>query len=147
LVAALNGVGGYRWHPGPGGKRIESRAVLPLENLSRDPEQEYFSDGMTDALITNLSKIGALRVTSRTSSMRYKNVSKSLPEIGRELNVDGVVEGSIMRLGSRVRIAVQLIRAPTEQHLWAETYERDLGDVLKLQGEVAQAVPGIDEAA
>src|SRR4029077_16444991 len=88
----------------------------------------------------NLSKIGALRVTSRTSSMRYKKMSKSLPEIGRELSVDGVIEGSIMRSGSRVRITVQLIRVPTDQHLWAETYERDLGDVLKLQSEVAQAV-------
>jgi TolB-like protein/DNA-binding winged helix-turn-helix (wHTH) protein len=120
--------------------QIRSLAVLPLTNLSGDPEQEYFSDGMTDALIADLSKIGALRVTSRTSSMRYKRVSKALPEIGRELNVNGVVEGSIMRSGNRVRIAVQLIRVSTDQDLWAETYERDLGDVLKLQGDVAQAV-------
>jgi TolB-like protein/DNA-binding winged helix-turn-helix (wHTH) protein len=120
--------------------QIRSLAVLPLTNLSGDPEQEYFSDGMTDALIADLSKIGALRVTSRTSSMRYKRVSKALPEIGRELNVDGVVEGSIMRSGNRVRITVQLIRVSTDQDLWAETYERDLGDVLKLQGDVAQAV-------
>ena len=140
LVVALNGVGGYRWRPGLGGKRIESLAVLPLENLSRDPDQEYFSDGMTDALIADLSNIGALRVTSRTSSMRYKKVSKSLPEIGRELNVDGVVEGSIMRSGNRVRITVRLIQVPTDQHIWVETYERDLGDVLKLQSEVAEAV-------
>jgi len=140
LVVALSGVGGNRWRLGLGGKRIESLAVLPMENLSGDPEQEYFSDGMTDALIADLSKIGALRVTSRTSSMRYKKVGRALPEIGRELNVDGVVEGSIMRSGNRVRITVQLIRVSTDQHLWAETYERDLGDVLKLQGDVAQAV-------
>src|SRR4029077_15927112 len=140
LVVALNGVGGYRWRPGLGGKRIESLAVLPLENLSRDPDQEYFSDAMTDALIADLSKIGALRVSSRTSSMRYKKVTKSLPEIGRELNVDGVVEGSIMRSGNMVRITVELIQVSTDRHLWAETYERDLGDVLKLQGDVAEAV-------
>ena len=119
---------------------IASLAVLPLENLSKDPEQEYFSDGMTDALITQLSKTGALRVTSRTSAMRYKGTKKSLPEIARELNVDGVIEGSVMRSGNRVRIAAQLVRARTDQHVWAETYERDLGDVFRLQSEVAQAV-------
>lgn len=140
LIVELKGVGGYRWRLGLGTKGIESLAVLPLENLSRDPEQEYFSDGMTDLLIADLSKIGTLRVTSRTSSMRYKKVNKSLSEIGRELNVDGVVEGSIMRSGNKVRITVQLIQVPTDRHLWAETYERDLGDVLKLQGDVAQAV-------
>lgn len=140
LVAGLKGVGGHRWRLGLGTEPIESLAVLPLENLSRDPEQEYFSDGMTDLLIADLSKIGTLRVTSRTSSMRYKNVNKSLPEIGRELNVDGVVEGSIMRSGNRVRITVELIQVSTDRHLWAETYERDLGDVLKLQGDVAEAV-------
>jgi TolB-like protein/DNA-binding winged helix-turn-helix (wHTH) protein/Flp pilus assembly protein TadD len=140
LLVALNGGGGYWTRLGFGGKRIESLAVLPLENLSRDPEQEYFSDGMTDALIADLSKIGALRVTSRTSSIRYKKSSKSLPEIARELNVDGVVEGSVMRSGNRVRITARLIYAPTEQNLWAETYERDLGDVLKLQGDVAETV-------
>jgi TolB-like protein/Tfp pilus assembly protein PilF len=140
LLAALNGGGGHWTRLGFGGKRIQSLAVLPLENLSHDPEQEYFSDGMTDALIADLSKIGALRVTSRTSSIRYKKTSKSLPEIARELNVDGVVEGSVMRSGNRVRITARLIHAPTEQTLWSETYERDLGDVLKLQGDVAEAV-------
>jgi TolB-like protein/DNA-binding winged helix-turn-helix (wHTH) protein/Tfp pilus assembly protein PilF len=140
LVVLLNGVGGNRWRLGLGGKQIESLAVLPLENLSGDPQQEYFSDGMTDALIADLSKIGTLQVASRTSSMRYKKASKTLLEIGRELNVDGVVEGSIMRSGNRVRITVQLIRVSTDQHLWGETYERDLSDVLKLQGDVAQAV-------
>ena len=119
-------------------KQINSIAVLPLENLSRDPEQEYFADGMTEALTTDLSKIGALRVVSRTSAMHYKGTNKTLPEIARELNVDGVVEGSVTPSGDRVRITAQLIQARTDHHLWAETYERDLGDVLRLQSEVAQ---------
>jgi serine/threonine protein kinase/Tfp pilus assembly protein PilF len=120
--------------------RISSIAVLPLENLSRDSEQEYFADGMTDALITDLSKIGLLRIISRTSVMHYKRTNKTVPEIAKELNVDGIVEGSVTRSGNRVRITAQLIQASTDQHVWAETYERDLGDVLKLQGEVAQAI-------
>jgi TolB-like protein len=123
-----------------GAKAIESLAVLPLDNLSRDPEQEYFSDGMTDALITQISKTGALHLTSRTSVMSYKGTHKSLPEIAKELNVDAVIEGSVMRAGDRVRIAVQLIDTRTDRHLWAETYDRDLGDVLRLQSEVAEAV-------
>src|SRR6185295_18584977 len=120
--------------------RINSIAVLPLENLSHDPEQEYFADGMTDAMITDLAKIGSLRVISRTSAMQYKGAQKTLPEIAKELNVDAVVEGSVMRSGGRIRITAQLIQARTDQHLWAETYERDLGDVLRLQSEVAQAI-------
>jgi TolB-like protein/DNA-binding winged helix-turn-helix (wHTH) protein/tetratricopeptide (TPR) repeat protein len=120
--------------------RVKSLVVLPLENLSRDPGQEYFSDGMTDALIANLSKIASLRVISRTSAMHYKGTNKTLPEIGRELNVDGVVEGSVLRSGNRVRITAQLIHARTEQHLWGDTYERDLTDVLTLQSEVAQTI-------
>jgi TolB-like protein/DNA-binding winged helix-turn-helix (wHTH) protein/Tfp pilus assembly protein PilF len=120
--------------------KIESIAVLPLENLSHDPEQEYFADGMTEALITDLGKISALRVISRTSVMHYKGTAKTLPEIARELNVDAVVEGAVMRSGDRVRITAQLIQAATDKHLWAETYERDLRDVLALQGEVAQAI-------
>jgi TolB-like protein/DNA-binding winged helix-turn-helix (wHTH) protein/Tfp pilus assembly protein PilF len=119
---------------------IHSIAVLPLDNLSGDPSQEYFVDGMTDELITDLAKIGALRVISRTSVMRYKGTKKSLPEIARELNVDAIVEGSVVRLAKRVRITAQLLHAPTDQHLWAETYERDLGDVLRLQSDVAQAI-------
>jgi len=119
---------------------MRSIAVLPLDNLSGDPSQEYFVDGMTDELITDLAKVGALRVTSRTSVMRYKGTKKSLPEIARELNVEGIVEGSVTRSGNRVRITAQLLHAPEDQHLWAETYERDLGDVLKLQGDVAQAI-------
>jgi len=119
---------------------IRSIAVLPLDNLSGDPSQDYFVDGMTDELITDLAKISALRVTSRTSVMRYRGTKKSLPEIARELDVDGIVEGSVMRSGNRVRITAQLLHAPRDQHLWAETYERDLGDVLRLQSEVAQAI-------
>jgi eukaryotic-like serine/threonine-protein kinase len=119
---------------------IRSIAVLPLENLSRDPDQEYFADGMTDALTTDLSKIGALRVVSRTSAMHYKHTDKTLPQIARELNVDGVVEGSVMRSGNRVRIATELIHANTDEHVWSETYDRDLDDVLRLQSEVAQTI-------
>ena len=119
---------------------IRSIAVLPLANFSGDPSQDYFVDGMTDELITDLAQVGALRVTSRTSVMRYKGTKKSLPEIARELNVDGIVEGSVTRSGQRVRITAQLLQGSTDKHLWAETYDRDLGDVLKLQGELADAI-------
>jgi TolB-like protein/DNA-binding winged helix-turn-helix (wHTH) protein/Tfp pilus assembly protein PilF len=119
---------------------IHSIAVLPLENLSGDPSEEFFADGMTDQLITDLAKVGSLRVISRTSVMQYKGTKKVLPEIARELNVDAIVEGSVVRSGQRVRVTAQLVQAPTDQHLWAETYDRDLGDVLKLQGEVADAI-------
>jgi TolB-like protein/DNA-binding winged helix-turn-helix (wHTH) protein/Tfp pilus assembly protein PilF len=120
--------------------RLNSIAVLPLDNLSGDPSEEFFADGMTDQLITDLAKVGSLRVISRTSVMRYKGTKKSLPEIARELNVDAIVEGSVIRSGRRVRVTAQLLAAPTDQHLWAETYDRDLGDILKLQGEVADAI-------
>jgi eukaryotic-like serine/threonine-protein kinase len=119
---------------------IKSLVVLPLQNLSGDPEQEYFADGMTEELTSDLSKISAINVISRTSAMRYKGAKMSLPEIARELNVDGVIEGSVEREGDRVRITAQLIHAPTDTHLWAESYERDLRDVLSLQGEVARDV-------
>ena len=98
---------------------IESLAVLPLENLSGDPQQEYFADGMTEALITELGQISALRVISRTSAMHYKGTRKTLPEIARELKVDGVVEGTVSRSGKRVRVTAQLIEAATDRHLWA----------------------------
>lgn len=140
LATTLTWVGKRRGPGGTGGRPIESLAVLPLDNLSHDPDQEYFSDGMTDALITQLSKVGALRITSRTSAMSYKGTHKSLPEIAKELNVDAVIEGSVMRADNRVRIAVQLIQTRTDRHLWAEIYDRDLGDVLRLQSEVAEAV-------
>ena len=120
--------------------QIHSLAVLPLVNLSGDAEQEYFADGMTEDLITDLSKIGSLKVISRTSAMQYKNARKPLPQIGRELGVEGVVEGSVQRVGDRVRISAQLIYAPSDTHLWAESYDRDLHDVLRLQGEVAQVI-------
>jgi TolB-like protein len=119
---------------------IQSVAVLPLENLSHEPEQDYFADGMTEELITSLGKIGALRVTSRTSVMQYKGVHKPLPQIGRELNVDAIVEGSVLRSGGHVRITAQLIHAPTDHHLWAESYDRELKDVLALQDDVARAI-------
>jgi TolB-like protein/Flp pilus assembly protein TadD/predicted Ser/Thr protein kinase len=125
---------------GSGGRHIESVAVLPLENLSGDPEQEYFAEGMTEALIMQLSQVRALRVISRTSAMRYKDTDKSLPEIARELNVDAVVEGSVLRAGDRVRVTAQLIDAAADRHLWAERYDRDLHDILALQSDVARAV-------
>jgi TolB-like protein/DNA-binding winged helix-turn-helix (wHTH) protein len=105
---------------------IHSLAVLPLANLSGDPEQEYFADGMTEELITDFARIGALRVISRTSVMGYKSGHKPLPEIARELNVDAIVEGTVQRSGGRVRIAAQLIDARNDQHLWTGSYERDL---------------------
>ncbi len=120
--------------------QIKSLAVLPLQNLTGDPEQEYFADGMTEALIADLAKIEALQVRSRTSIMQYKGVKKSLPEIARELNVDVVVEGSVLRVADRVRITAQLIQAPTDTHLWADSYERDLRDILTLLGEVARTI-------
>jgi TolB-like protein/DNA-binding winged helix-turn-helix (wHTH) protein/Flp pilus assembly protein TadD len=120
--------------------RLNSIAVLPLDNLSGDPSQEFFADGMTDQLITDLAEVGSLRVISRTSVMQYKGTKKGLPEIARELHVDAIVEGSVIRSGRRVRVTAQLLQASTDQHLWAETYDRDIGDVLKLQGEVADAI-------
>ena len=119
---------------------IRSIAVLPLSNLSGDPAEDYFADGMTDQLITDLAKVGSLRVISRTSVMQYKGAKKSLPEIARELNVDAIVEGSVIRSGERVRVTAQLLEAHSDQHIWAETYDRDRGDILKLQSEVADAI-------
>ena len=148
VVITLN-VGGLRdrWLSVVGGRRtvvstpkIESIAVLPLENLSGDKEQEYFADGMTEALINDLGKISALRVISRTSVMQYKGTRKPLPEIARELNVDSIVEGTVLRFGNRVRITANLLHAPSDRHLWADAYERDLRDVLALQDEVARAI-------
>ncbi len=123
-----------------GPPHIESIAVLPLENLSGDPSEEYFADGMTEALITDLGKIGALRVISRTSVMRYRGTKKPVPEIARELHVDAIVEGSVQRFGDRVRITANLLHATTDRHLWAESYERDMRDMLALQSDVARAI-------
>jgi TolB-like protein/DNA-binding winged helix-turn-helix (wHTH) protein/tetratricopeptide (TPR) repeat protein len=119
-----------------------SIAVLPLANLSGDPSQEYFADGMTDELTTELAKVHGLRVISRTSVMQYKNTHKTMPEIARELTVDAVVEGSVMRSGDRVRVTAQLIDARADRHIWAEDYERDMRDVLSLQSELVGAIAG-----
>jgi TolB-like protein/Tfp pilus assembly protein PilF len=119
---------------------IDSLAVLPLENLSGDPDQEYFADGMTEALIAGLAKMGTLKVISRTSVMRYKETRRSIPEIARELDVDAILEGSVLQISGRVRITTQLIDAASDRHLWAESYERDLRDVLALQSDVARAI-------
>lgn len=119
---------------------INSIVVLPLDNLSGDPKQEYFADGMTDAVIGELARIRSLRVISRTSAIHYRGTNKTLPEIARELKVEAVVEGTVLRFGDRVQVRVQLIRAANDQHLWSETYDYDLRDVLTLQSEVARAV-------
>jgi TolB-like protein/DNA-binding winged helix-turn-helix (wHTH) protein/Tfp pilus assembly protein PilF len=119
---------------------IHSLVVLPLANLSDDPSQDYFADGMTDELITQLGQISALRVISSTSAMAYKNVHKPLADIARELDVQAVVEGSVLRVGDRIRINAQLIRVPADRHLWAQSYEGNFRDTLALQGEVSQAI-------
>ena len=126
----------FRSH-GRAPSRIRSLAVLPLDNLSRDPSQDYFADGMTDELITDLAHISALRVISRTSVMSFKQTREPLPEIARDLNVDAIVEGTVLRSGEQVRITAQLIAAPADQHLWAKSYEGNLGDMLALQKRVA----------
>ncbi len=119
---------------------LRSIAVLPLGNLSGDPDQEFFADGMTEALITDLAKIGALKVISRTSAMRYKGTDKALPQIARELGIRAIIEGSVLRAGDEVRVTAQIIHAATDAHLWAESYERRYANVLSLQSEVARAV-------
>jgi TolB-like protein/DNA-binding winged helix-turn-helix (wHTH) protein/tetratricopeptide (TPR) repeat protein len=125
---------------GPAPAGIRSLAVLPLENLSGDASQNYFADGMTDELITDLAQISALRVISRTSVMAYKGARKPLPQIARELNVDAVVEGTVLRSGDQVRITAQLIEASTDKHLWSQSYEGELRDTLALQSRVASAI-------
>jgi TolB-like protein/DNA-binding winged helix-turn-helix (wHTH) protein len=124
----------------PPSAHIDSIAVLPLKNLSDDREQDYFADGMTEALITDLGKVRALRVISRTSVMRYKDTKKPLPEIARELQVDALVEGTVARSGDRLRITANLVQASPERHLWAESYERDLRDVIALQNDMARTI-------
>jgi TolB-like protein/DNA-binding winged helix-turn-helix (wHTH) protein len=145
VVAALVGlnVGGVRSNllgKPVSAAHIDSIAVLPLKNLSDDREQDYFADGMTEALITDLGKVSALRVISRTSVMRYKDTKKPLPEIARDLQVDGLVEGTVARSGDRLRITANLIQASPERHIWAETYERNLSDVIALQNDVARTI-------
>jgi TolB-like protein/DNA-binding winged helix-turn-helix (wHTH) protein/Flp pilus assembly protein TadD len=126
----------------PAVPQIRSLAVLPLENLSGDASQDYFADGMTDALITDLAQIGELKVISRTSAMQYKGAHKPLPDIARALHVDAVVEGSVVRSGDKVRITAQLVYAPSDRHLWAESFEGQANDVLSIQDEVARAIAG-----
>ena len=140
VVGALVYTRRSRVVPATAAPEIKALAVLPLQNLSGDPAQDYFAEGMTEALITGLAKVSALRVISRTSVMQYKGTRKTVPEIARELNVDAIIEGSVQRSGERVQITAQLIRATTDRHLWAQTYERDLKDVLSLQNEVAGTI-------
>jgi TolB-like protein/DNA-binding winged helix-turn-helix (wHTH) protein/Tfp pilus assembly protein PilF len=141
LVVAAVGYGLWnREESPPPSASISSIMVLPLDNLSGDPSQEYFVDGVTDALIGDLAKIRGLQVISRTSSMHYKGTKKSLPEIAREIKVDAIVEGSVQRSGDRVVIRAQLIQAATDHHLWIETYERPMRDVLDVQSEIAQTI-------
>lgn len=121
-------------------RHISSIAVLPLENLSSDPQQEYFADGLTDTLITNLGQVGTMRVISRASVIQYKRGKTPLPQIAHDLNVDAVVEGTVLRAGSRVRISVQLLDARADRHLWSQTYERDLGDIINLERQAALAI-------
>ena len=143
LAAAPGGVASNlrRWfYSGTAVPAIHSIAVLPLQNLSDDPAQEYFADGMTEELITELSGINALKVISRTSVMRYKKSDKSLPEIARELHVDGIVEGSVVRSGNDVRVTAQLIYAPDDKNIWAHSYEKQFQDSLTMQSEMASAI-------
>ncbi|MGA8025524.1 MAG: winged helix-turn-helix domain-containing protein, partial [Bryobacteraceae bacterium] len=131
----------WKWKPvAHPSSDIRSLAVLPLESLSSDVSQEYFADGMTDELITALGTINGLRVISRTSVMMYKGVRRPLPQIARELNVDAVVEGTVLRSGEQVRITAQLIRANTDEHLWAQSYQGDLRNTLQVQDNVARAI-------
>jgi TolB-like protein/DNA-binding winged helix-turn-helix (wHTH) protein/Tfp pilus assembly protein PilF len=123
-----------------GAAPIHSIAVLPFDNLSGDTSQNYLADGMTDQIITDLAQVGSLRVISRTSVVHYRNIKKTLPEIARELNVDSIVEGSVTRSGDRVRVTAQLLRANTDEHIWADSYDRNVGDILRLQSDVAQAI-------
>ncbi len=141
LALALGVSGAWRGivsHPRP--VRIRSLAVLPLQNLSGSPEEDYFVDGMTEALLTELGKVPSLRVVSRQSVMQYKGTKKTVPQIARDLDVDAVVEGSALRSGPKVRISAQLILAVPERHLWSESYERDLTDIIALQREVSAAI-------
>ena len=137
LMASLAAWKLHSWNrPSP---VIRSLAVLPFESLSSDASQDYFADGMTDELISDLGQISALRVISRTSVMAYKHARKPLPQIARELNVDAVVEGTVLRSGDQVRITAQLIEASADKHLWSQSYEGELRDTLALQNKVAQS--------
>src|SRR5262249_2050373 len=121
---------------------IKSLAVLPFKNLSGDATQEYMADGMTEALIGRLAGIHNLRVISRTSAMQFKDTHLAVPEIAKTLGVDAIVEGSVIREGSRIRVHAQLIRAATDEHFWSESYDRELRNILSLQSDVAQSIAG-----
>jgi TolB-like protein/DNA-binding winged helix-turn-helix (wHTH) protein/Tfp pilus assembly protein PilF len=144
FVSALSIAGYYQYHDSAPAKIVappqKSLVVLPLENLSGDKDQEYFADGLTDDLIANLAKIHSLRVLSRSTAMSYKNTHKPLSQIASELNVDAVVEGTVLRVGDRVRITAELVQVSTDRHLWAETYESQMGDILALQNRVSSAI-------
>jgi len=140
IVLAVVNPDGWRERMLGGSRPVRTIAVLPLQNLSGDSAQDYFADGMTEALTTDLARIERLQVISRTSTMQYKAAKKPLPAIARELGADAIVEGSVERSGDHVRITAQLVRATTDRHLWAETYERDLKDILTLQDEIASAI-------
>jgi TolB-like protein/Tfp pilus assembly protein PilF len=146
VATAAGAAGVVAWKRAHAAPAIHSIAVLPFTNLSSDASQEYFADAMTEELTSDLGNIAALQVISRTSAMHYKKTQKTVPEIARELNVDGVIEGSVVRSGDRVRITAQLIHAPSDRHLWAESYERDLKDVLALQSDIARTIAGKVEA-
>jgi serine/threonine protein kinase len=138
-IAAVLQTARERTAPDKAAQVVKSIAVLPLENLARDPNQEYFADGMTDELITNLSKVSSLRVIARSSVKEYKSRPRSIPDIARELKVDAVLEGTVLQSGDRVRIAATLIDASTQRNLWADSYEGSLSDVLGLQNRIARA--------
>ncbi len=141
LSISIGAVSSRWWLPKLSGTPpVRSIAVLPLLNLSNDPEQQFFAEGMTDELITDLAQISSLRVTSRTSVMTYLGTRKPAAQIARELGVDALVEGSVLRSGSQVRITAQLINAASDRHLWARSYDRDLSDVLTVQSEVAREI-------
>ena len=141
LLAVFAALAFYMFRPRPAPVTdIKSVAVLPLDNLSNDASQEFFADGMTEALIGNLSQISSIKVISRTSIMRYKKSGKSIPEIAKELNVDGIIEGSVQRSDGRVRVTAQLVHAATDSPIWSKSFERSMTDVLQLQSEIAHAV-------
>ena len=140
LLVVMGTWGFLRWRNPFADHKIRSIAILPLVNFSGDPAQEYFADGMTEELTAELGQVNSLRVISRTSTMTYKGTKKTLPEIARELNVDGIIEGSVEREGNRVRVTIQLIDSSTDQHIWAHNYNRDMTSVLELQSDVAHAI-------
>jgi TolB-like protein/Tfp pilus assembly protein PilF/tRNA A-37 threonylcarbamoyl transferase component Bud32 len=142
VVLLIAGIAAWKFWPRAGYRQIRSLAVLPLRNVSPAPDQQYFADGMTDALTTGLAQVSALSVIARTSTLRYEGTQKTTPEIARELHVDAVVEGSVQRSGDRVLITAELVDGSNDHHLWAKSYERDARDALGLQNEVAQAIVG-----